>query len=129
MARLQGKAAIVTGAGGGIGAAITRQFAAEGASVVGVDIDAGALERLASTVRGRDGIVITLCADVAEETTAQSAVARALAELGRLDVLVTTAVYDLALAPVTSLSLDDWRRTMASKFQPPEPRRPALRIW
>ena len=43
MGRLQGKVAIVTGAGGGIGTAISRQFACEGAAVVGVDIDAGAL--------------------------------------------------------------------------------------
>jgi NAD(P)-dependent dehydrogenase (short-subunit alcohol dehydrogenase family) len=112
MGRLQGKAAIVTGAGGGIGAAISRQFASEGASVVGVDVDAGALDRLATTVRGPGGAVFALCADVAEETTAEAAVARALAEFGRLDVLVTTAVRDLALAPVTAISLADWRRTM-----------------
>jgi NAD(P)-dependent dehydrogenase (short-subunit alcohol dehydrogenase family) len=113
MARLQGKAAIVTGAGGGIGAAITRQFASEGASVVGVDVDAGALDRLTATVRGMNGAIFTLCADVAEETTAQSAVARTLAEFGRLDVLVTTAVHDIPLAPVTAIALADWRRTMA----------------
>jgi NAD(P)-dependent dehydrogenase (short-subunit alcohol dehydrogenase family) len=113
MARLQGKAAIVTGAGGGIGAAITRQFASEGASVVGVDVDADALDRVASTVRGPGGAVLTLCADVAEETSAKTAVERAMSEFGRLDVLVTTAVHDVPLAPVTALSLADWRRTMA----------------
>jgi NAD(P)-dependent dehydrogenase (short-subunit alcohol dehydrogenase family) len=75
MGRLQGKVAIVTGAGGGIGTAISRQFACEGASVVGVDIDAGALARMA----------------------------RALAEFGRLDVLVSNAVHDVPLAPLTSL--------------------------
>ena len=47
MGRLQGKVAIVTGAGGGIGAAISRQFASEGAAVVGVDVDAGALDQMA----------------------------------------------------------------------------------
>jgi NAD(P)-dependent dehydrogenase (short-subunit alcohol dehydrogenase family) len=113
MARLQGKAAIVTGAGGGIGAAISRQFASEGASVVGVDLDAGAMDRLNTTVRETGSRMTTLCADAAEESTAQAAVARALAEFGRLDVLVTTAVYDLPLAPVTSIALGDWRRTMA----------------
>jgi NAD(P)-dependent dehydrogenase (short-subunit alcohol dehydrogenase family) len=113
MGRLQGKAAIVTGAGGGIGAAISRQFAAEGASVIGIDVDAGAIDRLSAAVRAAGGSVSTLCADAAEETTAQAAVARALAEFGRLDVLVTTAVHDLPLAPVTGVSLADWRRTMA----------------
>jgi NAD(P)-dependent dehydrogenase (short-subunit alcohol dehydrogenase family) len=113
MGRLQGKAAIVTGAGGGIGSAISRQFAAEGAALVGVDVDAGALDRMAASVRAAGGRVSTLCADVAEEATAQEAVARVLAEFGRLDVLVSNAVCDVPLAPLTRLSLADWRRTMA----------------
>jgi NAD(P)-dependent dehydrogenase (short-subunit alcohol dehydrogenase family) len=113
MGRLQGKVAIVTGAGGGIGTAISRQFACEGAAVVGIDIDAGALDRMAAAVRAAGGRVSTLSADVADEATAVAAVACALAEFGRLDVLVANAVYDLPLAPLTSLSLADWRRTMA----------------
>lgn len=113
MARLHGKVAIVTGAGGGIGSAICRQFAAEGAAVLGVDIDAGALDRMAAAVRTADGRASTLTADVADEATAQAAVARARSEFGRLDVLVSNAVYDLPLAPVTGIALADWRRTMA----------------
>lgn len=113
MARLHGKVAIVTGAGGGIGSAISRQFAAEGAAVLGVDIDAGTLDRMAAAVRTAGGRVSTLSADVADEATAQAAVARARAEFGRLDVLVSNAVYDLPLAPVTGIALADWRRTMA----------------
>jgi NADP-dependent 3-hydroxy acid dehydrogenase YdfG len=77
MERLQGKVAIVTGAGGGIGAAICRLFALEGAALVGVDIDVDALERMAASVRAAGGRVSTLSADVAEETTAEIAVARA----------------------------------------------------
>ena len=113
MGRLQGKVAIVTGAGGGIGAAISQQFAWEGAALVGVDVDAGALEQMAKAVRASDGRVSTLCADVAEEATAQAAVKSALAEFGQLDVLVSNAVCDLPLGPVTGISLADWRRTMA----------------
>ena len=113
MGRLQGKVAIVTGAGGGIGTAISQQFAHEGAAVVGVDVDAGALGRMAAAVHAADGRVSTLSADVADEATAVDAVARALAEFGRLDVLVSNAVHDVPLAPLTRLSLADWRRTMA----------------
>ena len=113
MQRLQGKVAIITGAGGGIGTAISRQFAAEGAALVGVDVDRGALDRMAAAVQAAGGRVSTLCADVAEEATAQAAVARALAEFGRLDVLVSNAVHDLPLAPLTQISLADWRRAMA----------------
>jgi NAD(P)-dependent dehydrogenase (short-subunit alcohol dehydrogenase family) len=113
MGRLQGKVAIVTGAGGGIGSAICRQFAGEGAALVGVDIDPDALERMAVSVRASGGHVSTLSADVAEEATAEIAVARACDEFGRLDVLVSNAVHDLPHAPLTALSAAGWRRTMA----------------
>jgi NAD(P)-dependent dehydrogenase (short-subunit alcohol dehydrogenase family) len=113
MGRLQDKVAIVTGAGGGIGAAICRQFAAEGAAVVGIDIDADALERMAASVHVAKARVSTLCADVSEEATAEEAVVRAREKFGRLDVLVSNAVYDLPHAPLTAVAPADWRRTMA----------------
>jgi NAD(P)-dependent dehydrogenase (short-subunit alcohol dehydrogenase family) len=113
VARLSGKVAIVTGAGGGIGSAISRAFASQGASVVGVDIDSRALEEMGQAVRAAGARASTLCADVAEEETAKTAVGRAVGEFGRLDILVSNAVTDVPLAPVTKLSLADWRRTMA----------------
>ena len=113
MGRLENKVSIVTGAGGGIGAAICRMFAQEGATVVAVDIDAGALETVAAHVRAGGGRIATVCADVAEETTAEDAVKQATGQFGRLDTLVLSAVYDLPFAPLTSLTLAEWRRTMA----------------
>jgi len=64
-------------------------------------------------VRAAGGRVSTLSADVAEEASAEIAVARAREKFGRLDVLVANAVYDLPHAPLTAISLADWRRTMA----------------
>ena len=110
--RLQGKVAIVTGAGG-IGAAICRRFAAEGAALIGVDVAAAAVASMANSVRAAGGRVEPLVADVAEEASAEAAVACAQREFGGLDVLVSNAVCDLPLAPVTRLTLADWRRTMA----------------
>ena len=113
MGRLQNKVAIVSGAAGGIGSAISRAFAVEGASVLGVDTDAPSLEALGNAVRAAGGRASTLCADVADEDAARSAVARARNELGGIDILVCGAVADVPLAPVTKLSLADWRRTFA----------------
>jgi NAD(P)-dependent dehydrogenase (short-subunit alcohol dehydrogenase family) len=113
MARLAGKVAIVSGAGGGIGAAICRQFAAEGASVVCLDIDGSAVEKTAEAIASSGGDPVTLVADVASEDTAVEAVSLAKSQFGRLDTLVSNAVYDLPLAPLTEIAYDDWRRTMA----------------
>jgi NAD(P)-dependent dehydrogenase (short-subunit alcohol dehydrogenase family) len=113
MARLAGKVAIVTGAGGGIGSAISRQFAAEGASVVCLDINGAAVETTSEAVMRAGGQSLTLVADVAFEETAIEAVSLARSRFGRLDVLVSNAVYDLPLAPLTEISYADWRRTMA----------------
>jgi NAD(P)-dependent dehydrogenase (short-subunit alcohol dehydrogenase family) len=112
MGRLQNKVAIVSGAAGGIGSAISRAFAAEGASVLGVDTDAPSLEALGNVVRAAGGRASTLCAVVAEEDAARSAVTRACNELGGVDILVCGAIADVPLA-VTKLSLADWRRTFA----------------
>jgi len=93
MDRLNGKAALITGGGGGIGAACARIFCAEGAAVTLVDASADALERtsaaLAEAVPGAR--VATRVADVADAGQATEAVAQALAAHGRLDILVNNA--------------------------------------
>lgn len=112
MARLTGKVAIVTGAGGGIGGAISRRFAAEGAAVVCVDIEGASVEATAQAIRSAGGRAATLIGDVALEATAETAVAMARGQFGGLDVLVSNAVYDLPLGPLTGITHADWRRTM-----------------
>jgi len=110
--RLRGKVAIVTGAGGGIGGAIAKAFAGEGASVVCNDINLKTLNRTVSGIQGAGGHAVALVADVALEQTAIDAVALAKTKFGGLSVLVNNAIFDLALAPLTDIALDDWQRTM-----------------
>jgi len=91
--RLEGKVALITGGGGGIGAATAKLFCAQGAAVVLVDANADALAHTAAHLResGPGVRVATHAADVADETQAQQAVQRAVAAFGRLDVLVNNA--------------------------------------
>ncbi len=91
--RLQGKAAILTGGGGGIGAATAALFCAEGAQVLLVDLDAAALERTAAAIRERTpgAGVRVLAADVADPAAALQAAQQCRDSFGRIDVLVNNA--------------------------------------
>jgi 2-hydroxycyclohexanecarboxyl-CoA dehydrogenase len=92
-ARLAGKVALVTGGGGGIGAATAALFCAEGAKVMLVDQDAAALERTAVAIRAQiaGAGVQLLAADVSDAATATQAVRQCHEAFGRLDVLVNNA--------------------------------------
>jgi meso-butanediol dehydrogenase/(S,S)-butanediol dehydrogenase/diacetyl reductase len=93
MNRLADKAAIVTGGGAGIGAATGLLFCAQGAAVMLVDTNAGALsgikQKIESEIAGAR--VITFAADVSDDGRAAEAVKKALDAFGRLDVLVNNA--------------------------------------
>jgi len=108
MSRLKGKVAIVTGAAGGIGGAICRQFVAEGARVVAADINAEGLNRLAG--EAGEGLTPQVC-DVSSEQEIDNLVSVALANYGGVNVIVNNAIFDLPLAPITEISLQDWRKT------------------
>jgi len=93
MKRLDGKVALITGGGAGIGAAAGGLFCSEGAAVLLVDVNADALERaraaVAQSVPGAR--VARFVADVADAACAPDAVQHALQTFGRLDVLVNNA--------------------------------------
>ena len=89
--RLKGKACIVTGAGSGIGRAIAARFAAEGGSVLAVDINGAAAAQTAGQIHAADGHALDLQADVTRAEDMQRAAEMAVAEFGRIDVLVANA--------------------------------------
>jgi 2-hydroxycyclohexanecarboxyl-CoA dehydrogenase len=91
--RLEGRAALITGGGGGIGAATVKLFCAEGARVIAVDMDAAALERTVTAVRQStpDADVRSLAGDVADPATAIDAARRCEEAFGGIDVLVNNA--------------------------------------
>jgi NAD(P)-dependent dehydrogenase (short-subunit alcohol dehydrogenase family) len=90
LARLQGKAAIVTGAGSGIGRASAKLFAAEGARVLASDLGDAALET-AEQIRASGGAAVGVISDASDEASVQELIARARRDLGGLDVVFANA--------------------------------------
>jgi NAD(P)-dependent dehydrogenase (short-subunit alcohol dehydrogenase family) len=107
-AQLNGKIAIVTGAGVGLGAAIARAFAAEGARVVVSDINPDTAKETAATIDG----AIAVPADVTDESQVQALIEQTVTELGALHIMVANAGVGTPL-PLLETSLADWRRTTA----------------
>ncbi|MFE2991764.1 SDR family NAD(P)-dependent oxidoreductase [Streptomyces sp. NPDC059262] len=88
---LSGQIALVTGATGGIGDAVSRRLAAEGATVVVTDVDAGRCEELARELTAGGARALGLPLDVSDEGAWRGAVDRVVDELGGLTVLVNNA--------------------------------------
>ena len=113
MGNLVGKVAFVTGGSRGIGAAIAKRLARDGADVAITYVSGK--ERAEQVVRtieveGRRGLALR--ADSADEPALRDAIAAAASALGRLDVLVNNAGI-AALAPVDQFTMDDFDRTVA----------------
>ncbi len=113
---LQGKVAVITGAGSGVGRAAVLLFCEHGARVIGADIDAANAEATAEMARAAGGEAKAVACNVADPESVAAAVAAAVEAYGRLDVIYNNAgitimpVPGVGLRPFTEAPLDEIKR-------------------
>ena len=115
---LQGKAALVTGAASGLGAALAQRLAASGADILGVDLQEARLVDHMAGLRRHGVQAHALSVDIADPASAGQAVRQALDHFGRLDILVNNAGTDVTL-PISEMLEADWMRVVGTNLTAP----------
>jgi NAD(P)-dependent dehydrogenase (short-subunit alcohol dehydrogenase family) len=108
--RLEGKSALVTGAGGGLGAAIAKRFAAAGARVLCTDLD-GRADAVAEAIVVAGGVASSMDADVTNPDDCEQHVAETVSRYGSIDVLANSAGVALHRLSLDT-SLEEWERVL-----------------
>ena len=107
-----GRVAVVTGAGSGMGLAIGRRLAGNGHRVALLDLNGAAVEQAADDVRGTGGEALGLSVDVSDRAAVDAALGKVRAELGPVEIMVTSAGID-EFQPFTEITIDAWDRMLA----------------
>ena len=110
--RFEGKVAIITGAGRGMGAAFARLFACEGAAVTVSDVDMAAAQHISDEIAASGARTIAVNCDVGKRDQVQAMVQQTLDAFGTVSVLVNNAGI-LYRTPVESISEEEWNLVMS----------------
>ena len=112
MSKLSGKTIIVTGGAGGIGSACCKRLAADGAKVAVFDLNEAAAKAVADAIQAAGGKAIAVACDITDRASVDAGVARTVAELGPIDVLVNNAGWDV-FKPFAKTVPAEWDRLIA----------------
>ncbi len=117
--RLEGKAAVVTGAGRGIGRAVAERFAEEGGRVALLARSEAELEETAAAIRSKGGNALAIPCDLTSSEGIEAAARGCVEGFGRVDVLVNNAGIYEGLGPAVRGTVEDYDRTMAVNLRAP----------
>ena len=110
--RLDGKVALVTGAGSGIGEAAAALFAERGAKVVALGRTADELKKVVASIRDQGGDAIQTLADISKPDEMRRAVEETVGRYGRLDVVFANAGVNGVWAPIEEIEPEEWEKTL-----------------
>lgn len=117
--RLEGKVAVITGAGSGMGRAMATRFAAEGATIVAGDWNAARLEEAVASIQASGGTISSAQGNIADQAVAEGLIDQAIETYGRLDILCNNAGVMDHMQGVGELSDDMWRRVLSINLDGP----------
>ncbi|MFN8538817.1 MAG: SDR family oxidoreductase [Thermomicrobiales bacterium] len=117
--RLEGKVAVITGAGSGMGLAMATRFAAEGASIVAGDWNGERLDAAVAAIKASGGTIVGAQGNIAEQATAEGLIDLAVSTYGRIDILVNNAGVMDYMQGVGELADDVWRRVIGINLEGP----------
>jgi 3-oxoacyl-[acyl-carrier protein] reductase len=112
---LDGKVAVITGAGRGIGKAFALKFAEEGAKLLLPDISVERAEETVEEVKAKGGEAVAMETDISDENDTKSIADKVMQQYGRVDILINNAAiwYGLEITPWDAWTVEEWDRILA----------------
>ncbi|HWL27491.1 MAG TPA: SDR family oxidoreductase, partial [Burkholderiaceae bacterium] len=115
---LEGRVVLITGAGRGLGAAISETLARDGAHVVATDLDGASARTMADGIQAQSGKACAFQLDVGDEAQIREVLAGAVKECGRLDAVINNAGIDVTIG-IRELDSKDWDRVIRTNLTGP----------